>query len=82
MLFDTHAHYDAEQFDQDREAVLAGLPSRDVSFVVNPGCDIRFFEDCYNIKAVAEKYHGALMTEKNGRQYYLSVLLNISPCNS
>ena len=31
-----------------------------------------------NIKAVAEKYHGALMTEKNGRQYYLSVLLNLS----
>ena len=40
MLFDTHAHYDAEQFDQDREAVLAGLPGRDVSLVVNPGCDI------------------------------------------
>ncbi|MCI8910898.1 MAG: GHKL domain-containing protein [Oscillibacter sp.] len=31
-----------------------------------------------NIKAVAEKYHGALMTEKNGRQFYLSVLLNLS----
>ena len=31
-----------------------------------------------NIKAVAEKYHGALLTEKNGRQFYLSVLLNIS----
>lgn len=40
MLFDTHAHYDAEQFDQDRETVLAGLPARDVSLVVNPGCDI------------------------------------------
>ena len=34
-----------------------------------------------NIKAVAEKYHGAMLTEKNGRQYYLSVLLNISSCN-
>ena len=34
-----------------------------------------------NIKAVAEKYHGAMLTEKNGRQYYLSVLLNISPCH-
>ena len=34
-----------------------------------------------NINAVAEKYHGALMTEKNGGQYYLSVLLNISSCN-
>ncbi len=31
-----------------------------------------------NIKAVAEKYHGAMMTEKNGRQYHLSVLLNAS----
>lgn len=40
MLFDTHAHYDAQQFDQDREAVLAGLPGREVSLVVNPGCDI------------------------------------------
>ena len=30
----------------------------------------------FNIKAVAEKYHGAMMTEKNGRQFYLSVLLN------
>lgn len=40
MLFDTHAHYDAEQFDRDRDAVLAALPSRDVSLVVNPGCDI------------------------------------------
>lgn len=40
MLFDTHAHYDAEQFDQDRDAVLAGLADRDVSLAVNPGCDI------------------------------------------
>ena len=31
-----------------------------------------------NIKSVAEKYHGAILTEKNGRQFYLSVLLNIS----
>ena len=40
MLFDTHAHYDAEAFDQDRDEVLAALPSRGVSLVVNPGCDI------------------------------------------
>lgn len=40
MLFDTHAHYDAEEFQTDREAVLAGLPGRGVSLVVNPGCDL------------------------------------------
>lgn len=40
MLFDTHAHYDAEQFDADRDAVLASLPGRGVALVVNPGCDL------------------------------------------
>ena len=40
MLFDTHAHYDAEQFDADRHEVLAGLPGRGVSLALNPGCDI------------------------------------------
>ena len=34
-----------------------------------------------NIRAVAEKYRGALLAEKNGQRYYLRVLLNISPHN-
>ena len=25
MIFETHAHYDDEQFDEDREQLLAGL---------------------------------------------------------
>ena len=40
MLFDTHAHYDADAFDQDRDEVLAALPGRGVSLAVNPGCDV------------------------------------------
>lgn len=40
MLFDTHAHYDAAEFDQDRDEILASLPSLDVSLAVNPGCDL------------------------------------------
>lgn len=39
-LFDTHAHYDAEEFAADRDAVLAALPAQGVSLVVNPGCDL------------------------------------------
>lgn len=39
-IFDTHAHYDAEQFDEDREAVLSSLPASNVGLVVNPGCDL------------------------------------------
>jgi len=40
MLFDTHAHYDAEQFDADRDEILSTLPSAGVTLVVNPGCDL------------------------------------------
>lgn len=40
LLFDTHAHYDADWFDADRHEILAGLPARNVGLVVNPGCDI------------------------------------------
>ena len=40
MLFDTHAHYDDERFDGDREALLASMPEKNVGLIVNPGCDV------------------------------------------
>lgn len=40
MLFDTHAHYDDEAFDADRDAVLTALPGQGVGLVLNPGCDV------------------------------------------
>ena len=39
MIFDTHAHYDARQFDADRDEVLSALPARGVGLVIDPGCD-------------------------------------------
>ena len=40
MLFDTHAHYDDEAFDADRDALLTALPQRGVGLILNPGCDV------------------------------------------
>ena len=40
MIFDTHAHYDDEAFDADREDILSGLSSRNIGYVVNIGVDI------------------------------------------
>ena len=40
MLFDTHAHYDDERFDADRDALLASMPEKNVGLIVNPGCDL------------------------------------------
>ena len=53
MLFDTHAHYDAAQFDSDRDAVLSALPDQGVGLEVNPGCDL---ESSRKAAALAERY--------------------------
>lgn len=39
-IFDTHAHYDADRFDDDRDAVLTALPEAGVGLVLDPGCDL------------------------------------------
>ena len=41
MIFDTHAHYDDDQFDLDREYLLdKGLKEKGVARVTNIGCDL------------------------------------------
>ena len=40
LIFDTHAHYDDEQFDADRAELLASLPENGVGLVLDPGCDL------------------------------------------
>lgn len=40
MIFDTHAHYDDEAFDVDRDSLLAAMPAQGVGLILDPGCDI------------------------------------------
>lgn len=40
MLFDTHAHLDADRFDADRAELLARLPGEGIGLLMNPGCDL------------------------------------------
>jgi TatD DNase family protein len=53
MIFDTHAHYDSEQFEEDREALLSGLPAQGVRNVINVGATL---EGCRASVELAEKY--------------------------
>lgn len=39
-IFDTHAHYDDEAFDEDRDALLAELPGNGIARVVNVGASL------------------------------------------
>lgn len=53
LLFDSHAHYDDERFDIDRDARISSLNADGVGWVVNVGCDVRSSEASV---ALAEKY--------------------------
>lgn len=53
LLFDTHAHYDDEAFDADRDTVLSALPEKGVGCIVNPGCDLTSSRKAIEL---AEKY--------------------------
>lgn len=44
MLFDTHAHYDDEQFDSDRDALLSSMPDNGISLIVNASSNLKSAE--------------------------------------
>ena len=53
MYFDTHAHYDDDQFDNDRSTLLSDLPQRGVSLVVNAASSM---PSCEKSQELAETY--------------------------
>ena len=53
MLFDTHAHLNDRAFQEDRDALIAGLPQQGVGLIMNPGCNL---EDSRLSGELAEKY--------------------------
>ena len=53
MYFDTHAHYDDEAFDADRDELLSSLPEAGVTLVIDPGCDVSSSEMAI---ALAERF--------------------------
>ncbi len=52
-IFDTHAHYDDERFDEDRDTVLGGLSEHGVSLAVDPACDLK---SCKATLELSSKY--------------------------
>lgn len=52
-IFDTHAHYDDEAFDQDREELLASLPGQGIARVVNVGASL---DSCKKTLELMERY--------------------------
>ncbi|MBR1702037.1 MAG: TatD family hydrolase [Lachnospiraceae bacterium] len=52
-IFDTHAHYDDEAFDEDREDLLARLPKEGIAKVVDVGASLA---SCEKVVELMERY--------------------------
>ena len=60
MIFETHAHYDDDAFDKDRDELLCSMRKAGIETIVNIGANI---ESCKSTLALCEKYsfvYGAL----------------------
>lgn len=53
MIFDTHTHYDDEQFEEDREELLLSMKENGVGAIANMGASMRGAKDSV---ALAKKY--------------------------
>ena len=59
-IFDTHAHYDDEAFDEDRDALLTGLPENGITRVVNVGASLASCERTIELMNRYDYIYGAI----------------------
>ncbi len=72
MIFDTHAHYDDEQYDIDRDELLSGMKAAGIGNIVNVGANLESSERSvelshkYDFIYSAVGVHPSDVTELNG----------------
>lgn len=59
MIFDTHAHYDDEAFDADRESLLESLAENGIEAIVNISSDLKSIEDTLTLTRRYPQVYGA-----------------------
>lgn len=53
MIFDSHAHYDADQFDEDRDELLNSMQEKGIGTILNVGAD---WDSVTEVVELAQKY--------------------------
>ena len=59
-IFDTHAHYDDDAFDRDREELLKGFESNGVYAVTNIGADLKTSANTLDLIKKYDFFYGAV----------------------
>ena len=60
MIFDTHAHYDDESFNDDREALIRSLPEKGIGRIINVGASIETTKTTLELAAKYDYIYAAV----------------------
>ena len=60
MIIDTHAHYDDEQFDADRESLLAQMQDAGIGLIVNAGSTVPSWDKIIKLTEEYPFLYGAI----------------------
>ncbi|RKM58889.1 TatD family deoxyribonuclease [Butyrivibrio sp. CB08] len=60
MIFDTHAHYDDEQFDIDRDSLLLSMKENGIGTIVNIGANLRSSQTTLELAHKYDFVYGAV----------------------
>ena len=58
MIFETHAHYDDDRFNEDRDELLSRLPEEGVGVVINSGASVESTRDTIRLAKHPTKLTG------------------------
>ena len=65
MLCDTHAHLDFDDFDNDREKVIERAIDAGVSYIINPGCDVKTSKKAIRLSGTYNTVYAAVGIHPN-----------------
>lgn len=60
MIFETHAHYDDDRFNEDRDELLRRLPKEGVGVVINSGASVESTRDTIRLADVYDHVYAAV----------------------
>ena len=60
MIFDTHAHYDDDAFDADREEIIKALLESDVKKIVNVGANLKTSQNSIDLSNRYDLFYAAV----------------------
>ena len=60
MIFETHAHYDDQAFDRDRDSLLRSMEAHGIEKIINVGASLRGVRDTVTLTEQYPFVYGAV----------------------